>query len=386
MAKFLKQPFWILIHCFAALGIVASLLMTAQPQFEARWGIDNLQWSWVLFVTGLGGIASYPVNSWLLRRWGSVLLLRRFALLGGGVIALTPWLPGLNGLLAGMFAQGMIYAGVNVSVNLLAAQVEVRETRRMMGSLHGAFYIGAMLAALASGGLVAAGLSLPLHRLLAGMLVAAIHLFASYALVAEARPVSEKAAVSRLNWSWLRLGLLATCTAIAEGGISGWASIYLHQSLGASARVAGLGLALFSGSMALGRILCDRLAERFGAARLVGIGALCAGVTLVLAIFLHTLSAALIALSVTGLGMAAVFPMLFSVAGKLSANSVASIAGMGAVGGLLGPFLLGRISASISLDAVMLTVAAVNAAIVWQAGVLRVSRDAWRPGAVSTVR
>ena len=75
MAKFLKQPFWILIHCFAALGIVASLLMTAQPQFEARWGIDNLQWSWVLFVTGLGGIASYPVNRWLLRRWGSVLLL-----------------------------------------------------------------------------------------------------------------------------------------------------------------------------------------------------------------------------------------------------------------------------------------------------------------------
>ena len=348
------------------------------------WGLDNLQWSWVLLAAGVGGIASYPGNRWLLRRWGSVLLLRRLGIAGGAVIALTPWLPGLHGLLAGIFMQGMLYAGINVAINHLASRMEVQQTRRMMGSHHAAFYLGAMLAALAGSAWFAAGLPLPLHMLLVGMLVAAIHGFASHALVDEPRPASAQAAASRLSGFGWRLGLLATCAAVAEGGIGGWTSIYLHQSLGASARVTGFGLAVFTGAMALGRILCDRLAERFGAARLVGIGALCAGAALIAAAGIHTVPAMLIALGVAGLGMAAVFPMLFSIGGRLGEQTVAAIAGMGALGGLLGPFLLGRIAASVSLEAVIWAVAAVNAAIVWQAGALRVSRDAWQPDPVSS--
>ena len=56
-----------------------------------------------------------------------------------------------------------------------------------------------------------------------------------------------------------------------------WSAVYLKENLLASAGVAGLGYAVFSLTMAVGRFLGDDFSARFGDAQVVRGGALFGG-------------------------------------------------------------------------------------------------------------
>lgn len=370
MLKRLAGPLWALVTGFAALGGVGSVLMTRQPEFYHRWGLDNAEWGWVLFSGGLGGVLAYPLNRALLLRWGSRTMLHRFGTAGGIVLGLIPWLPGLPGLLAGLFLQGMIYNGVSVAINHQAAQWELHQGRRMMGRLHATFFIGSVLSAFVSGLLAAAGVNLALHMAAVGLLAALVHRAAAATLRAEAAAPAEQVDVRPAVDAWLGLGLLLCWCTVLESGLMGWASVYLSQALHAADSVAGFGLAVFSGAMAVGRLFSDGLVNRYGGARLVRFGGCLCAVALFLAAWLPTMPLALLAFAATGLGLAAAAPVIFSAAGRMGGEALALVAGLGALGGLLGPLLLGRVASFLSLPSVLLILAGVSAVIAWQARVL----------------
>lgn len=370
MLKYLAGPVWALVTGFAALGAVGSVLMTRQPEFYHRWGLDNVEWGWALFSAGLGGVLAYPLNRWVLGRWGSQVMLHRFGTAGGIVLASIPWLPGLAGLFAGLFVQGVIYNGVSVSINHQASQWELRRGGRMMGRLHATFFIGSVLSALLSGLLAAIGVGLPLHMVAVGLAAALVHRSAAASLQASTASAAAPAVHHHVAGSWRGLGLLLCWCTVLESGVMGWASVYLSQSLQTSESLAGIGLALFSGAMAAGRLISDGLVTRHGAARLVRIGATACAISLVIAAWSNTLPVALVAFAVTGLGLAAAAPVVFSAAGRMGGEALSLIAGLGALGGLLGPILLGRVANLLSLDGVLLVLALVSAVIARQAVVL----------------
>lgn len=382
MSKCLGGPLWALVTGFAALGGVGSVLMTRQPEFYQRWHLDNAEWGWALFATGLGGVLAYPLNRWLLARWGARGMLHRFGTAGGVVLAAIPWLPGVPGLLAGLFAQGVIYNGVGVAINQQASHWEVQRGTRMMGRLHATFFIGSVLSAFLSSLLAALAVGLALHMAAIGLVAALIHRAAAATLEAEAARSATPAAVHHAPESWLGLGLLFCWCTVLESGVMGWASVYLNQSLKAGESLSGIGLALFSGAMAVGRLFSDALVTRHGALRVVRTGAIACAVSLALAAALHQLPVALLAFAVTGLGLAAAAPVIFSVAGRMGGEALALIAGLGALGGLLGPVILGRVASYLSLDWVLATLAVVAVAIARQAAVLAGNRKV--VGALST--
>jgi MFS family permease len=166
---------------------------------------------------------------------------------------------------------------------------------------------------------------------------------------------------------------------VLEGGLMGWTSVYLNQSLHASESLSGAGLAFFSGAMAFGRLFSDRLAAHYGALRLVRAGAVACAVSLLAATCLNVLPVALAAFAVCGLGLAAVAPVIFSAAGRVGGDAVALVTGMGAIGGLVGPLLLGRVASMLSLNWVLLTLGLVSAVIAWQAKVLGESESTAAP-------
>jgi MFS family permease len=168
----------------------------------------------------------------------------------------------------------------------------------------------------------------------------------------------------------LALGLLFGWCTVLESGVMGWASVYLNQGLKASASLSGMGLAVFSCAMALGRLCSDRLVTRHGAALTVRAGAATCALALGFAASVPDLPTAFLAFAATGLGLAAAAPAIFSAAGRLSGEALALVAGMGAVGGLLGPLVLGRIAGLVSLNAVLAVLAIVSVIIAWQAAAL----------------
>jgi MFS family permease len=367
----LARPVWALINGFAALGAVGSVLVARQPEFQTQWGLDAAEWGWVLFAAGLGGLLAYPVNRRFLARWGSRKMLHRFGTAGGVTMAVIPWLPGLHGLLLGMFVQGLIYNGVGVAVNHQAVSWELRGNVRMMGRLHATFYVGSMVSAFVSGMLAAVGLALSVHMALVGLLAALLHRQAARALPRALPSAAGAPADSTGGGAWLPLGMLAACHGVVESGIMGWTAIYLHRSLGAGEGAAGIGLALFAGAMALGRFGSDALVMRHGPTRVIGTGALACALALGVTASLGSLALAMAALVVCGFGLAAAAPILFSAAGRLGGEALARVIALGALGALFGPLVLGQIARMASLAAVMSVLAALSGVIAWQSRALR---------------
>jgi fucose permease len=87
----------------------------------------------------------------------------------------------------------------------------------------------------------------------------------------------RRPAPSAGSWRLLALGLLALCCVITEGAAGSWGGVYLRQILRSSHWFAMAAFAAFSLGMAAGRLAGDRLATRYGPARLIrGCGLLAA--------------------------------------------------------------------------------------------------------------
>jgi MFS family permease len=175
------------------------------------------------------------------------------------------------------------------------------------------------------------------------------------------------------RWALYRSGPLLLVAAIAflgllaEGEMFHWSGIYLRDTLGLAALVGGSGVAVFYGAHALGRLAIGWLVGRAGNRRtLVGSGALAA---VGMAFSLATTVPALVVggFLLVGVGLAAVAPVAFSVAGNMvperagSAVSVVTTIGYG--GFLLGPPLVGGLAEAIGLRAALGVIAVAGAAV-----------------------
>lgn len=360
-------PLWGLINGFAMMGVVGSVMATRQPEFELRWALDPADWGWVLFSAGLGSVLAYPINRWFFRRLGSRTMISRFGTAGGAVLALIPWLPGLAGLMLGIFAQGMIYNGVSLAVNHQAAQWELRTNARMMGRLHATFYVGTMFSAFVSGLLAATGLALPVHMAVIGLLAAVSHRWAARQLPRAPLASGDIESPPIPVGGWQTLAILAAAHGVVESGIMGWSAIYLNQALNSGESVAGLALAVFAGAMATGRFATDAVVTRFGAARVLVTGAVACGLALGATAAFQSVSVTVLALAISGFGLAAAAPIIFSAAGRMGGEALALIMSLGALGGLFGPLVLGQIAKIMSLGSVMAMLAVIGLIMAWQA-------------------
>lgn len=104
-----------------------------------------------------------------------------------------------------------------------------------------------------------------------------------------------------------------------EGAMSDWTAVYLKIDLGTGAAFAGLGYAVFSAAMAVGRLTGDRMVASFGPVAMVRWGSLLAAAGLGGALLLHDPVAAVVGFGLVGLGLANIVPILFSAAGRTRA-------------------------------------------------------------------
>ena len=120
-----------------------------------------------------------------------------------------------------------------------------------------------------------------------------------------------------------------------------------------SAAHAGLAFAAFSGTMAASRFAGDALRRRLGAVVLVRSSALIAALGFALALLVATPTAAVLGFACAGLGLANTVPILFGAGGRLKDTDpgfgIAAIAGIGYLGFLAGPPLIGILAQVTSL-------------------------------------
>ena len=377
------------VSAFGFFGLFGGCYAVLLADLSGALGLSPGPLGIALFVGAGAAIASTGALGWASDRLGrKAYLILVSSAFGVGIagLALAGSYPALLATLVVLYSASGLY---DVGLNAVAVDLERLSGRRLMAYLHAAFSGGAIAGSLVAGALRQAGVDYRLVYL--ALLVPLAALVLAFAAARfprpEAggaggeRPLGGEASVASTEaeggaggrWALYRSGPLLLVAAIAflgllaEGEMFHWSGIYLRDTLGLAALVGGSGVAVFYGAHALGRLAIGWLVGRAGNRRtLVGSGALAA---VGMAFSLATTVPALVVggFLLVGVGLAAVAPVAFSVAGNMvperagSAVSVVTTIGYG--GFLLGPPLVGGLAEAIGLRAALGVIAAAGAAV-----------------------
>ncbi|MGC0925640.1 MFS transporter [Pantoea agglomerans] len=342
-------------------GLGMSAWAPLVPFARDRLQLSGASLGALLLCLGIGSLAAMPVTGTLVARFGCRRVMCFSTLL---VLMMMPLLATADSHLVMAAALMLFGAGLgmlDVAMNYQAVQVEQAADKPMMSGFHGFFSLGGILGA----GTVSLLLSQSFTPLAATLVVMAVMLL----LLLWRLPVLMNERLHQPDQPWLViprgwvafLGLLCFILFLAEGAVLDWGALLLLQNPEMSPAWAGLGYAVFSVAMTLGRFSGDKIIQRFGRYPVMLTGALTAAAGMSLAVWLPWPEIALLAFLLVGFGLSNTVPMLFNAAGNqqdMPANlAISAMTMLGYAGILSGPALIGFISQWISLSGAFLAIA-----------------------------
>jgi MFS family permease len=359
---------------FFLLGLGSGVWAVHIPLVQARLGIAPSILGFALFAMAIGAVLAMPLTGWAIGRLGSR---RPTAFLTIAFTVITPlptMAPGVWSLFAATWLFGFAMGGLDVAMNVQAAEIEAARRRPTMSSFHGFFSVGGLAGALIGAVLIAAGWgngegAAALAALLLGSaILSATNLFPS------ARPVAPGSPRFSLpDRAVLALCILAFLCFAIEGAVTDWSALFLTSVKGATPAAAAGGFALFSLAMAACRLAGDAVVARLGGRTILIGGGLLIAAGLVVALASPWPLVGALGFGILGIGAANVVPVLFSRAARTPgvdpSIGVAAVATLGYSGFLVMPPILGLVadardlSASLGLVFLMgLAIAGVGAA------------------------
>lgn len=376
---------------FVLNGTLLGMWVVQIPAIEEQVGISHAALGGFLVLLGAGAFLGMQVGGRLSDRLGT----RTVVPLAGILCSVTLILPGLAQqpwvLGAALLIFGFGNGTLDVSMNAHAVQVEKAYERPVMSAFHATFSIGGVLAALVGAAALGIGWG-PAATLTAvagaGVVVALVSARlllpsapAEPATDAEGGPRTEKRPVPTRIWL---LAVLALLIMLCEGAANDWSVLHLKTVLGAPESTAAFAFGTFAATMTIGRFLADPVSARFGPVAVLRYGSALAAVGITLVALSPWIWAAFAGWALFGLGLSGCVPQLFSAAGHAdpaaAGTNVSRVAGLGYIGMLAGPAVIGWMTQVMPLNHTFLLPALFCAIAAVAAGVLRTPAD--RPRAV----
>lgn len=370
---------------FALNGFLLGMWIVHIPAVEHRTGISHALLGWLLLLLGGGAFAGMQLVGPLTDRLGA----RRVVPVSAALCGAALILPGLatdTWTLAGaLLLFGFGNGCLDVSMNTHAVQVEHGYRRPVMSAFHAVFSLGGVLAALVGARTLSWGWSVPGTLTLVGLLGVAAGLVAAPALL---RPeparttstgvVGDTTASARRRGTpgriWALAGL-ALILMLCEGVANDWSVLALRDVLDAPAAVAAFAYGAFATAMTVGRFLTDRVAGRFGPVAVLRYGSATAAIGLSLVVVAPWVPLALAGWALFGIGLSGTIPQLFSAAGhadrEAAGANVSRVAGLGYLGALAGPAIIGPLTHLMPLNLTFLLPVVFCLVAAFAAGILR---------------
>jgi MFS family permease len=337
---------------FALFGLIMGSWAGRIPALAAGVNVSHAALSMVLLCGGLGAVISYPISSFLMGRFGArkTIMIAGLALLC--VLVSIGMAPDVSRLMMAVLMLGITASTFDVAMNSAAARREKQSGKSEMSRLHGLCCAGGLVGATLGSLMASMKIAPATHFLmLAGPLAVVLWLAVNLLEADEVGEKVEKKKFALPRGPLVLLGLLGFFGSMAEGSIADWSGVFLKEHFGASDGLAPLALSAFSMMMLMSRMVGDRMKERYGAKRLVTSGALVAASGLFFAVLAPNAYIALGGFAIAGVGLALVFPFVFSAAGAQGPAALAAVASMAYSGSLMGPPAIGAVAHFVGMQA-----------------------------------
>lgn len=340
-------PAWV----FASLNIIMGTWALYIPAVKEKLGLDDGQLGIALLAFSIGLLAAIPFSAKIIKAIG----LGRITLIsicGLGFAMIAPVVAtSFLSLCACLFGAGALSSLTDVGMNALVSEFEKDDDAHFMSAAHGFFSMGGVIGA-GIGSLLIPLFTAPWQH---ALVVAGFILLTNLVLSGSYR--QARASETDRGEGGFKIGLLKPLLGLAilsfmvmgsEGAIEHWSKLYMLDVVRIdSDQLAGFGFVAFSATMMLGRFLGDGISSKFGPLKIIMGGTALATIGFI-AVLMASYGLALAGFALIGLGFSVIIPELFRMAGRTkgvsSSEGIALVAGLGYVGFLASPALLGFLS------------------------------------------
>ncbi|MEV7643318.1 MFS transporter [Streptomyces rubiginosohelvolus] len=367
-------------------GALFANLLPRYPQIKEDLAIGNGAYGLAVAAFPAGAITAGLAAGVLVRRMGSARVAVLGTLLTGAGILAAGLAPSVALFATALFLAGAMDALTDVAQNAHGLRVQRLYGRSILNSFHAIWSIGAVTGGLMAAAAMSLGLSLGVHLAVAAVvLVAAAGAALRFCLPGpdnepeeagpEQRGTEGARGTSRVGLVLAALVLIATAGTLVEDAGNSWAALYLSDALHASAALAASGFIALVGAQFIGRIIGDRLVDRFGQRAVARSGGLITAVGMGLALAVPTLPGTVLGFALAGFGVATLVPAAMHEADALPGLKPGSglmiVSWLMRLGFLLSPPIVGQVADAAGLRTGLLVIPAAGVLVVLLAGVLR---------------
>lgn len=324
------------------------------PGIKESLKLNDAHFGTLLFMMPLGLILTMPFTGKLLDHFKS----RSIMLIGAMMYNLVLACMGFSGytwvLGIVLFFFGSSRNLMNLSMNAQAIGVQSLYNRSIMSSFH-AVWSMAGFAGAAFGYLMVTLNVLPAWHLLGVSLVLSALTLYYYGDTLDQKPDHTiKRSIFRLPpKGMLVFSLICFACMACENTMYDWSGIYIRQILHGSKATATIAFVVYMVAMTMGRLLGDRMADRFGIQRVLAASGILIACGFGITVLSSFIPVTMFGYLLTGFGVSCVVPFVFSLAGKIPMSNpgaaLASISSLGYLGFLLVPPLIGYVAQASSL-------------------------------------
>lgn len=347
---------------FLLYGVILGTWTARIPAVKHRLGLSDSALSVGLLAFAAGAILGMQVSGRIVDRFGSRTVMFPAVLLDALLLVAPAFAGSLAVLACCLVAFGLVHGTLNVAMNVNAVEVQRAYGRPIISSCHAVYSVGGLLGAGIGGLFAGADLSAAVTfvsvagAVLAVAAVDRLLVLPTIARWAAATPADAGAGAAQAEGGPARrvgllapgvllLGTLVFCCLVGEGAAADWSTVYLRDNLGAREDLATVGYAAFSAMMVAGRLVGDRLTARFGPVLLVRACGVLAAVGLAAGLLVGAPLAGIIGFGCLGAGLSCIAPQVFSAAGSrdpaVAGQAIARVAGLGFLGFVVGPVVIG---------------------------------------------
>jgi len=336
-------------------GVVFGSWASRIPDLKDQLHLGEGALGTILFLLPMGQLTMMPFSGRIVTRFGSRNVLR-VALMGYSFILLligqvqSAWQLSLC-----LYLFGLIGNLCNISVNTQGVNAETIHHKPVFSTFHGLWSLGGFTGALVGWLMIRYQVSPSTHFPFITLFVwVNDYIFQRNLIPRQAvSTVIPKYRFRLPQGQLMLLGLIAFCCMSVEGCMFDWTGVYFRQVVLADERFVSAGYAAFMITMSAGRFMGDRMSVRFGRKRWVMISGVLITLGIGLTVLMPSIVPAVIGCMLTGIGVSSIIPLMYSTAGKdtqiASGIAIASVAGIGYLGFLLGPPIIGHTAEAVGL-------------------------------------
>ena len=341
-------------NCFFLTGVGFSSWASRIPNIKDFFNLNEAELGSLLMVMPITALLSIPVSAWMVSKYNTrgPLLISFFIFaisLSGIGISTSMWM-----LVASLAGFSFSLRIINIAMNTQAVTLQKDFTKKINGAFHGLWSLGGIFGLLTTTLMIAYKVDILLHLGLISIgTIIAISASYKFLLKNDKPEIRTKLNLGKPDPFVIYLGLIAFFSAVCEGGIYEWNGVYFKEVVQVELFTAGY--LSFIVSMTVSRFFSDSIIDKIGAEKTFFASSIFIIFGIVISLLLTQFWPVIIGFCIAGFGVAALFPMVFALAGESKkyppGMSISIISTYSILGMLLGPPIIGYFAYLFSLRA-----------------------------------